>query len=531
VRIGRGVLPVTVAMASLASAILAGQTVPSVADAVRQRDAAALASLLNGGADVNAPLPDGATALHWAAHWNDADTVRQLLAAGADVNASNQYGVPPLSLAIVDAEAEVVRLLLDAGADVHRALPGGETPLMTAARAGKADVTRLLLERGAAANAREGTHGQTALMWAFSRGHLEIARLLLDHGADLHAASNSGFTPLLFAARAGDPAAARLLLDRGADVNRTANDGVSPLHVAVVRGHVPLAILLLERGADPDAAGPGYTALHWASGVWDSQTTHEYVGTPPQPAGWHDEWRALIGLKGERKLALIAALLAHGATVNARTSKSPPHFGYSFSSGLHTGGALHPGATPFMLAGQAADVDAMRLLLAGGADPAVAAGDGTTPLMAAAGMASIEEEMSTPEADRLRAVGFLLDLGADVNAANEHGNTALHATAYVGFPKVAEYLIGRGAAVNPLNGKDETPLRVAEGTIIIAMFFIHENVAEVLRAHGGTSDGSGVCTAAILKSASVNSQSTVCETAPPDRRPEPAAVTTTPTSQ
>src|SRR4051812_11464719 len=74
-----------------------------LADAARQQDKAALRALLKQRTDVNLPEADGATALHWAAHWNDMEAVELLLAAGAKVNAKNDYGVTPLSLACENA--------------------------------------------------------------------------------------------------------------------------------------------------------------------------------------------------------------------------------------------------------------------------------------------------------------------------------------------------------------------------------------------------------------------------------------------
>ena len=485
----------------------------NVVEAAKQRDGAAVRTLVEQGADVNTPQPDGATALHWAAHWDDLETVRLLVAARANVNAANEYGVTPLALAAADAGPGLVEFLLQAGANPNVALPSGETPLMTATRVHAPAVVMALIARGADVNAQERSHGQTALMWAFARGHIDIARALIEQGADIHARSDSGFTPLLFAARHGDLEAVRLLLAQGADVNETAEDGSSVLHVATVRAHVELAELLLARGADPNAEGPGYTPLHWAAGTWDSVTTNEYLESPPQTVGWSKEWQTLLGVHGAAKHDLITALLAHGADPNRRHTQPPPRFGYTFQTGGVTGGDLL-GATPFVLAAMGGDAPTMRLLVAGGADPSMTTDDQTTPLMVAAGMTVVEEEMSRPEDERLEAVKLALDLGADVNAVNERGNTALHATALLGFPAIAEYLvIEGGAAVNPLNRNGETPLRIAEGAIIISMYFIHESVAEALRPLGGTSDGSGVCTPGILESASVNTKSTVCESA------------------
>lgn len=483
-----------------------------VADAAKVRDLAAVRALVKQGAPVNDAQPDGATALHWAAHWNDAAMVDLLLANRARVDVANDYGVTPLAVACADAGAAVVTRLLEAGADPNRALTSGETPLMTATRAGNREAVEPLLGRGARIDARETTHGQTALMWAISRGHREIATLLLDRGADARARSTAGFSPLLFAVRHGDRQFAEQLLARGADIKETAADGSSVLHVALLRGHVDLALWLLEKGADANANGPGYAPLHWAAGTWDSQTTHEYLAQPPQPHALDNEWKVLLGLPAEAKPTVIRALVARGADLNARTTRLPPRFGFSFHSFIRAG-AGSVGMTPFAIAAQAGDVDVMRLLASLGADPKIGTQDKTSPLMIAAGLTVIEEEMSTPEPRRLEAVKLALELGNDINAVNDLGNTALHGTALIGFPLIADFLIKKGAALDVVNKTGETPLRMAEGTIINAMFFIHDTVAKVLKDAGAKSDGSGVCTSGIRKAASVTT--TLCEDAPP----------------
>ncbi len=89
--------------------------------------------------------PDGATALHWAAHWDDLDTAALLLRAGADVNAANDFGVTPLSIACTNASAPMVERLLAAGANPNAASAAGESPLMIASRTGSAAAVKALV--------------------------------------------------------------------------------------------------------------------------------------------------------------------------------------------------------------------------------------------------------------------------------------------------------------------------------------------------------------------------------------------------
>src|SRR5688572_26051914 len=127
---------------SMVVLVLAGPAVAGASgdrrlvDAVKKQDRAAARTLIDQRIDVNTPEPDGATALHWAAHWDDADLADLLVRAGARVNAANDHGVTPLSLSCLNGNGQIVALLLKAGADPNAARSTGETPLMTASRTG-----------------------------------------------------------------------------------------------------------------------------------------------------------------------------------------------------------------------------------------------------------------------------------------------------------------------------------------------------------------------------------------------------------
>ena len=442
-------------------------------EAVRNRNWQAVPALLKQ-VNVNASQPDGATALHWAAQWDDLRTVDLLIRGGANVNAANDYGVTPLSLAATNGAAPTIEALLKAGANPNTALPTGETALMTAARTGRLAAVQALLARGADVNARENVMGQTALMWALSERHLDVAETLVGRGADVRARSTSGFTAMLFATRQGDIDAVRMLMAHGATASDTATDGTSALLMATVRGHIELAEFLLNQGADPNADGTGYTPLHWAAGTWESATTRDYRVR---------EWIRLAGPTGEEKKRLIAALLAHGARPNARARRAPPRFGSS-AWGIR-GGGTPAGATPFFFAAISGDVDVMRLLLANGADPLTATNDNTTPLIGAAGLGVEESETLVPESRHLDAVRLLLDLGADIRAANNQGDTVLHAAAFQGYDTVARLLVDRGAALNPKNRIGQTPYKIASGITVTQMFFRHPSTEALLQKLGG----------------------------------------------
>jgi ankyrin repeat protein len=449
-----------------------------LAAAVKNRDTKTFLALLPH-VNVNAAQPDGATALHWAAHWNDLDAADRLIRAGANVNAATDLGVTPLLVACGDAGPAMVTRLLKAGAKPNVTLPSGETALMVAARTGQLESVQALLGRGADVNASEPSRGQTALMWAAAQRHADVVRLLIDAGADVRARSavrprlgfvagnrngtghsaaeqkrlsveleEGGFTPLLFAAQQGDVESATLLLAAGADVNDTAPVGTSALVIAAHSNQATLASLLLEKGANPNADAAGYTALHAAV------------------------------LRGNAPL--VTMLLMRGANANARIARPTParRYGNEWAFGDNL-----VGATPFYLAAKFGELELMRILAAAHADPRLAAPDGSTPLMMALDTPTVRAggvdgfgtdrrdrygliRGDTPEqleSDALEIARLVLELGGDVNAADASGNTALHLAAARSFNRVIELLAAKGAQINVKNKRGQTPLAAAEG--------------------------------------------------------------------
>lgn len=408
--------------------------------------------------DVNAPAADGATPLHWAAYTDDADLVDRLIRAGANVRAVNQYGVTPLSLACTNGSVRVVDRLLEAGADPNGPLPEGETPLMTAARAGSVAVVERLIASGADVNAHERYRGQTALMWAAAQEHPAVVRVLLKHGANVGARSTAGFPALVFAVRTGDRETVDALLDGGASVETAAPDGSSALVVSIVNAHYELALHLLERGADPKANRLGWTPLHTLARARRPDTV-----AMPNPVG-----RGTVD-----SLTLAGALLDRGADPNARATKAVPGI-FTF---LNT-----KGATPLLLASQAVDIPLMQLLIARGADPALATDTGTTPLVAAAGIGYDEGRHTWwTESASLDAVTLLTSRGARVDAVDAAGNTALHGAALTGANSVVRFLVERGARLDVTNKDGVTPLSVAEGIHLGALYKARPQTAALMR--------------------------------------------------
>lgn len=491
-------------MASLGAAsgivLAAGQDI-SLVDAARRGDVKTLRSLATEAA-VNATRGDGATALHWSVYREDTESTAILIDAGAEVDTPNRFGVTPLSLASASGNAEIIERLVAAGSDPNDErhwVNAAETPLMHAARSGQVDAVRILLDSAAETDAREAWNGQTALMWAAAEGHVAVIAELVGRGADVHARSHAGTTPLLFAARAGSTNGVSVLLAAGAAVSDRRPDGASALLVGVINGHEDLVDLLLESGADPNVEGgstrltvQGVRAepmpfsvrkLGYSERESEGVARGNVFGRPLQAAvhvaNWHisDQFIA-VNLD---RLRVIRALLANGADVNGQNSMEEPRW-----SGARYRRHL-TGATAFLLACKAADVEVMRMLLAHGADWTIHTDDNITPLMAAAGIAWASNQDRASEEQVLDAVRLLVEeLGVDVDVVNDLGETAMHAAAYRGANRVVQYLYDQGARLDVVAKDGRTPLRVADGVEYGNSFAAQPQTAVLLRALGAT---------------------------------------------
>ena len=508
----------------LATAPLEAAT--TIADAAKSRDVAAVKAMLTNGADVNAAQGDGMTALHWAATHGDAALTQMLLAAGANIRATTRLGgITALHVASQGGHANVVAALIAAGADANAPTSTGAPAVMLAARAGSTETVTRLVETGADVNAKENAFGQTALMIAAGLDRAEVVRLLLSRGADWKMASSvadlksltsviddgtgrpqqqqagsgvpgvtrgyryneligtqGGLTALHFAARQGSAAAARALVDGGADVDVVSpGDHATPLLVAVINGHFDLAAMLLEKGASPNltsdaGVSPLYAALNvqWAP-----------IAAYPQPRAHLQQTRTYLDV--------MQLLLDRGADPNRRVRRKVWYSGYNFDQS----GVDEAGATPFWRAAYAADVAAMKLLVAHGADPAIPTmkmfsrrgpedpvagadksglpplpigGPGATPLHAAAGpgyaMGFAGNSHHVAPTGMLAAVEYLVEeLGADVNAVDQDGNSIVHNAASRGDTDMVRYLASKGADVKKINRSGQTTIDVANGPV------------------------------------------------------------------
>ncbi|HVS24446.1 MAG TPA: ankyrin repeat domain-containing protein, partial [Gammaproteobacteria bacterium] len=442
----------------------------SIAAAAQANDAAQVRQLIQAGADVNAPAADGSTALLLAAYQSNLDVVKALLAAGADPNVANHFAVTPLLQASRYGDEATMEALLKGGADIDKAQREGETPLMAAARAGSVPAVKLLLAHGANPNTAEALWDETALMWATAEGHLDVVDALLAAGADPNLKArvseltkrstrtdfpSGGFTAVMWAARDGDEPLVRRLVEGGADIKLANADGATPMMLAIINDRFDLAAKLLDLGAD---ANDG--SLYQAVEMHDATT----------------DWRAKDGTRLRAShaneltaLDLIKVLLDHGADPNK------PYQAQMHSASMCCDTKAN--GTPFYRAAVAADVEALKLMTAKGAnlewapkkvekDPQAPPGPsnaGKTPLMVAmdggkgVGMAGgpgdIREGAAAPfrelsNRNPLDAMQALIDAGANVNAKTPAGDSALHTAAFAGKLDVVRLLAKNGADLN-----------------------------------------------------------------------------------
>ncbi len=344
-----------------------------VADAVEHGDKAVVQKLIQQHADVNAPQPDGATALHWAVYHSDRPMVELLLRSGANPKVANREGSTPLWLACINGDAAIISDLLGAGADANEKLPDGRSPLMIAARTGNVDALKVLLDHGAQVNVKESLRGTTPIMWAADEGHADAIKVLIAHGADFKATSDPterGRGPAL--GKANDP-----------------RQAVARQGAALAAGQPSPGLGQLRTNGNANAATANAANAN---------------GAPPQGRGGGR------GRGGQANAGAGGGAAGAAGDDQGDDAAAAVGFARQGRGNAKDGGSL----TPLIYAVRANDLDSVKTLLAAGANVNQTSGYGWSPLLVAT-------------QNRYYQVGaYLLDHGADANLTNKGGWTPLY---------------------------------------------------------------------------------------------------------
>ena len=474
--------------ASFSTAALAQET---LGDLIRsnQRDAV-LAAITSPDLDVNAPEADGSTPLLWATYKVDHDLVRALLKAGAKANVTNKYGATPLAEAVKLADVDLVRMLLDAKANPDAPNQDGQTALMLASAIGSQKIAELLISHGANVNAVENFRGQTALMWAAGENHPDMVDLLLAHGADVKVRAKyddwprqmtsepraqfrqtGGLTALLYATRSGCYRCAVAIVKKGADVNQPNPDGITPLINALDTRSYDIAMFLIDKGANVSAWDmTGRTPLYVAIDM------NSYNGRSGSGNGAFQGFEPEAGPEREKSkttaLDVANRLLAMGVDPNHELTRMRPN---GNGRGRFADYMMRGGTGPLMIATLTYDDDAIKLLLAHGAEVDTPNVFQITPLRAAAGMSGSRRggvgsaiggagrQQVDVQARAIATLDLLLDAGANINARvvdshtrtaklvayvqgrDHEGQTAIFSAAEAGWDRVVKHMLDRGA--------------------------------------------------------------------------------------
>jgi ankyrin repeat protein len=456
-----------------------GATTSPVAEAAARDDKAAVKSLIQQKADINAPQADGATALQWAAYKNDLEMADLLIAAGADAKARSREGATALYLAGINGSPAMIEKLLKAGADPNELGPQGEYPLMLAARNGNLEAIRILLDHQANVNAKERLRGTTALMWAAERGNAAAMKLLIDHGATVSIASN----PDSRNARnnLANTVTQRLNSAFGANATRSGRGGGQGQGQGAGRNREGAAAPPAngaKAGDEPDVSAlvaAGFDVQGFVAQGGDLKVLAEQAaafGFGGRQTFDGGGITALVLAARQDCLDCVKTLLDAGADVNQVTKY---------------------GWTALLTATQNRHYLLGKYLLDHGANPNLANNGGWTPLYLATDNRNIESgdyPVRTPDMDHLDYIQLLLGHGANVNARIcgvkstpaecqgdttetrtnftmqwlfEDGATPFLRAAQSGDTKLMKLLLDKGADPKIFTAHNVTPLAVASG--------------------------------------------------------------------
>src|SRR5262245_13089561 len=360
-----------------------------VADAAMKGDKAALKTLVQQKADVNAPQIDGATAVHWAVYKDDPEMLDTLLAAGAKVDIKNREGATPLQMAALFGDVRIVDRLLKAGSDAKQKGPAGETMLMLAARNGNPEVIKALLTAGAEVNVREPLRGTTALMWAVEQRHPQAVKALLDGGADFALKSAGAGLPRNY---------------MSGRVNTAQVQAAAERQMRAAAAGRPYEEQLKIEGVGGRFGGTNRNQLQTGQPGQGQQGQQQAQGQGQRGQGRGGQGR---GQRGGQAAAAGAAAGANGAAAAEDNGDQD----VVFAGLVGTGGG---GLTALVLAAREGDLESSKLLIDKGADVNQVTEYGWSPLLTATN-------------NRHYKLGkYLVERGANINLANKGNWTALY---------------------------------------------------------------------------------------------------------
>ena len=404
-------------------------------DAAQEGDAARVTEMLHAGFDVDTRSMFRAwTALMHASSNGRTDVVRLLLERGADVNLTSNIESTALIIASHQGYIYIVRALLAVqGINIQRADVNGNTALMMASENGYEEIVRALLDAGAAVN-RTNNYGQTALTLARLEGHDDIVTML--EAAQHALADPTAYREWVDAAREGNLARVQEMLAAGTDVDDADPSGWTALmwasygdHAAVVR-----ALLAAEPSANVNAmSNHGWTALMIASQNGYADVVRALLAAGADVGATRDNETALDMARYHGETEVVALLEAAQDAQNPPPAPEAPPVQVSYFE--------------FRQAARDGNLARVRELLAAGADVDAPDHNGVTALMKASlnGLGAV--------------VDVLLAAGADVNQAdNNNGDTALMWASDLGHADVVRALIRAGADIHKANRRGVTAL-------------------------------------------------------------------------
>ena len=440
----------------------------------------AVMTLLANGADPRIADADGNTPLHHAARSSDPGVAALLRDAGAEMDAVNAEGVSPLGIACTAGNWRLARFLLERGA---KAEPAGGQPVLHAAAGTEEDDpagVQLLLRHKAKVDARD-QRDRTALHEAAFAGHAEVCSALLDAGADVHAKDGQGRTPLLESARAAALPALEVLLTAGADARVCDGAGENALHLACMADAPAVALVqrLLALGVGAqilDSDNRSAVDLAATAGRWTLVNVLDPAralpvsmdvddsGAPPDRPPVLLMRERLLDAGPSRELLPLAALLGvtelNGLLTDAEIVLDVERVEWLLRRSAQPEARVPGMPTPVEAALQRGSqgIRLLRVLFAHGASPA---GSGGLARYMAACLAGNSNGNSPSNSDAERFAVELLERGADPYGVSPAGDPPVAIAVRLHWATLLQRLIAHGADLDARDSRGMSALHVA----------------------------------------------------------------------